>query len=933
MVKKNIFKTIISSIVFVLTILLLVGCSGKKQVRPTEAPINSTEENNNTNNNNNNNNNNHFLSTARSIKVVQIDGKATVTDDEETVKCFPGMNLYDGDTLTVSKDSTLIVKFDEDKYVYLGENTTIVIKSEGKDKYKTNIFVTNGTVLAEVQKKLDDEEEFFLSSNNSVMAVRGTIFGLNVKNVGSSYLQTYAVYRGVTELFVFDKVEGNIISGKISDISNAKYEITIPKSHVISEDEKSTIIGEWLDKTTSTFDDAEDANNQLDLVEIAVSKPTKDDFDEVLNITEENNNSNNNNDPVTYSDIEYTSRGYFGEFDGTAHMVEITPTTAGATVKYSLDGVNYQDNNDFEFYAPGKYRVYYKIECEGYNTKEDFEVIYITKPSIIVESDCITYDSISKASILSIATLEPEDFNRYNGVAANKVLANRKFYLSNSLLDENNVNVTINYNKLINGYIELVDGKNTLNVSFEFTDYTINTEVDFLFSDTREDSGYAIGISDTNIEQLSGNVYYINNEASYLTSVGVGAYEVDGDDFLSVFGLDVLDLSTMLINYPSDVKGDDTAEYDGRTTITLEDVSYGYEKINFLVFPTATTKGFDATIYITVKADKPESGEYAVYSINKTSYAYNPTKNPSGVKMNFVTSEQPVKYSLDGTDFQTDLYLTESGSHKVYYKVIVNENYEAFNIVGYEFIDITAGEGEITFDNKMFITNPVHILSNDNGNSLDWTYTHENYTYNGTVEATNNSVITSLDDVYTVYTNMIINASFYDSITNEAIEAVVTVSAKKANSANFNYTIEADGYETLSGTVRFDYSQFGELTNINVLDNHPAEDYISVTLPNDYEISLSDVPQAVASRISVSIEDDFINYETYYSKDNGKTWTKDAPVISEAGEYDIYVLYCLVDSGNDATTLVDGEVTNVRHCDLSANGNFIIDIEHITITD
>ena len=89
-------------------------------------------------------NNGSLLDSARSIKVVGIEGSATVSDDKEELECFKGMNLYDGDTLNIGSDSVLIIKFDEDKYVYLGENTTINIKSEGKEKYKTNIFVEKG---------------------------------------------------------------------------------------------------------------------------------------------------------------------------------------------------------------------------------------------------------------------------------------------------------------------------------------------------------------------------------------------------------------------------------------------------------------------------------------------------------------------------------------------------------------------------------------------------------------------------------------------------------------------------------------------------------------------------------------------------------------------------------------------------------------------
>ena len=868
------------------------------------------------------NNGERLLDSARNIKVVQIEGSATVTDDTETVDCFKGMNLYDGDTLNVGKDSVIVVKFDEDKYVYLGENSKVNIKSEGKDKFKTNVFVEMGVVLAEIQNKLGEDEEFFLSSNNSVMAVRGTIFGVTVRDDGSQYIETYAVYRGVTELVVFDKVNGQIIKGKLTDLSNKKIEIKVPKDHVIPNNDFKDILSNWLSDVNNEFDNPDDANDKLDEVQITVTKPTKDDFDQVVNIVETD---------VTYSDIEYTSKGFFGEYDGNAHKIEITPITNGATVKYSLDGINYQDDNTFEFYSPGQYRVYYRIQCEGYDTKEDFEVIYITNPTVKLESDHIYYDNNSKASILDISNLSDNDFNRFNGVKIDTILANREFYINNTLVDDT-VNVTINYNKKTDGYIELVDGKNTLNVTFEFPTVTLNVDVNFLFSDTREDSGYAIAASNAGIEQLSNNVYYINDASSFVTSVGVGAYESEGSDLLSAFGLDVLDLTTMLINYPYDVKGNDTAEFDGRTTIELEDAAYGYVKLNFLVFPNATTKGFDETIYVTVKAEKPEEGEYATFSISKTSYAYNPAKNANGVKMNFVTSDYPVKYSIDGTNFVDELYV-EAGTHKVYYKVIVNENNEAYNITNYEYIDVTAGEGVITFDNKMFVTNPVHILSNDN-NEIYWKYDEAGASnFEGYVTSTNGGTITSLDDAYTVYTNLIKNSVFYDSISGETIDAVVTVSNKKANSANFNYTIEADGYETLSGTVRFENSELGTISDITVLDGSMDANFVNVTLPNDYEISLNDVPQAIPSRISCSLEDYFINYETYYSIDEGKTWTKKAPTLIRAGEYDVYVLYCFVDNGNDGTTLVDGSVSNVKHSSLAANGNFIIDIEHITITE
>ena len=174
---KKFLTIIISSLVLMLTIFL-ASCGSS----------------------NNEENKGNLLDSARSIKIVQIEGSGNVSDGKETVACFKGMNLYSGDTLNVDANSVIVIRFDEDKYVYLGENTKVNILSVGKDKYKTNVYVEKGKVLAEVQNKLGEDEEFFLSSNNSVMAVRGTVFGINIIERANEFIETYSVFKGVTEL-------------------------------------------------------------------------------------------------------------------------------------------------------------------------------------------------------------------------------------------------------------------------------------------------------------------------------------------------------------------------------------------------------------------------------------------------------------------------------------------------------------------------------------------------------------------------------------------------------------------------------------------------------------------------------------------------------------------------------------------------------------
>ncbi len=392
----------------------------------------------------NNNNNGTFLDSARNIKVVQMEGTGTVTDDTETVDCFKGMNLYDGDVLTVGTESIIVVKFDDDKYVYLGEETKVNIKSEGTDKFKTNIFVEKGIVLAEIQNKLGVDEEFFLSSNNSVMAVRGTILGVEVKDNGNEFVETYSVYRGVTELFVFDKLGDSIIKGKLSDISNKKIEIKVPKDHVIEKEAFDDILDDWLSDINNKFDDPTDANDKLDEVEITVDVPTEEDYEKVIGIVEdvkpEDKTPSKEDEKIEYSSIVYTSNGYFGNYDGEGHSISVTPDNKDAKVYYKGEGeTEYKDTNDYVFYAPGSYRVYYKITCEGCTDKEDYEVIVIAKPNVILSSDCINFDSINQVSIFDISGLSQESFNKYNGIKASDALANVKYYINNKEVTAKNM--------------------------------------------------------------------------------------------------------------------------------------------------------------------------------------------------------------------------------------------------------------------------------------------------------------------------------------------------------------------------------------------------------------------------------------------------------------------------------------------------------------
>ena len=866
------------------------------------------------------NQNNNLIDQARNIKIVQIEGKAKVTDSKETTDCFKGMNLYNGDTVNVEADSVLVLRFDEDKYVYIDQLSTIKIKSEGKDKTKTNIYVEKGKVLAQLQNKLGEDEEFFLSSNNSVMAVRGTTLAVEVVEEETQFVEKYSVFKGRTELYVFDIVNGNLIQGKLSDIGadSGKIIINVPKDRVIDSNKFTDILKDWLKDVDNRFDDTTDANNKLDQVQIEVGKLNASDFDYIKVVVND----------VDVPAIDYAAKGYFGAYDGEAHKVTITPANSAAKVYYKLDEASeYTENNNFEFIAPGSYRVYYKIVQEGYADVEDYEVIYITKPNITLTTDYIKYDNTLNKPVLNIDTLEATMFNKYNGVLAEEILSNIKFYMDG---EEVTAATTYKYNKIIDDYIELVDGTNSLAVTFDYGTYSFTTNVDFFFDDTREDLGYDIAASSDYLENLSGNLYYFNSAA--FTTGNAGSYSISGSDLLTAFGLDVDELSMILINYPNDIiyisnagvpqtETETIDKYDG--TNSFEFTANEYNEVNFLIFPTADSLGFNETVYMYVGAEKPTV--YPSYEITNTSYGYNASKNPKGVLMDFVSSANTVEYSLDGESYSSALYITEAGNHKVYYKVINSDNV----VTGYEYVNVAVGQGEITSDNFKFLSNTIYILSNDN-NTITYSYTNsETGLQSYILESHDGKTITPLADTYTVYTDLLKNSRFYDSITKEEIKANVAVSEKKENSADFTYTISADGYETISGIVKFEYSNIGHYSGGGKNSSISA----SVSLPKNLNVSLTDIPTVIPTSLEFEIDGPDISAQAYYSIDEGKTWSTELPKITKAGTYTVYQIYCLVESGNNATELVPGTANDIPTLSLNASGNFVVSIQKIVVEE
>lgn len=164
--------------------------------------------------------------TYRSILIYEIEGNAEI-EREGTGKFSGAENLYleSGDQLTVEPESFTRLRLDEDKYVMVEEDSALSIEAAGtKDDSRTRINLTKGAIINEIQNPLSAGSTYEVTTPNSIMAVRGTIFRVEIY-----YDENGEVF---TKVSVFD--------GKVS--SRLIYPDGTMEEEVITGDGKEVII-------------------------------------------------------------------------------------------------------------------------------------------------------------------------------------------------------------------------------------------------------------------------------------------------------------------------------------------------------------------------------------------------------------------------------------------------------------------------------------------------------------------------------------------------------------------------------------------------------------------------------------------------------------------------------------------------------------------
>ena len=118
----------------------------------------------------------------RSIRIYELNGTATIQRENiGEVDAVENLYLDSGDRIFVGPDSTMRLKLDEDKYILVEENSILSIVAEGTSAdSKTSIHLEQGAITNEIQTPLSENSTYNVSTPNSVMAVRGTVFRVEV---------------------------------------------------------------------------------------------------------------------------------------------------------------------------------------------------------------------------------------------------------------------------------------------------------------------------------------------------------------------------------------------------------------------------------------------------------------------------------------------------------------------------------------------------------------------------------------------------------------------------------------------------------------------------------------------------------------------------------------------------------------------------------
>lgn len=183
----------------------------------------------------------------RLIKIYEYDGDGVVNRKSlGDMEPYNNMILESGDNVRLNT-GLMNLKLDDDKYVYVEENTEFTIEAIGtEENSKTTINLKSGAITNDIQNKLSEESTYEINTPNVTISVRGTNYrvGIYEDDKGVKYSRVSVFEGKVTTKLVM--ADGTVADEEL-DVDAGK-EITI-----IQDDSATDYLGEPADIDYSTL--------------------------------------------------------------------------------------------------------------------------------------------------------------------------------------------------------------------------------------------------------------------------------------------------------------------------------------------------------------------------------------------------------------------------------------------------------------------------------------------------------------------------------------------------------------------------------------------------------------------------------------------------------------------------------------------------------
>ncbi len=128
--------------------------------------------------------------TATTMRILRIEGTVTLEDNGKEKTITNNLRLNSGNALTTALKSLVSIGLDDTKIVTLDEKSRAEFNQSGR---KIELNLTAGSLFFEVQKPLDNDESFDISTSTMVVGIRGTSGWVSVDGEHESLIVTDGV--------------------------------------------------------------------------------------------------------------------------------------------------------------------------------------------------------------------------------------------------------------------------------------------------------------------------------------------------------------------------------------------------------------------------------------------------------------------------------------------------------------------------------------------------------------------------------------------------------------------------------------------------------------------------------------------------------------------------------------------------------------------